>query len=169
MHISEDIVVKYMKENNNLLLPSYLAMEKILRNWASYPTKPWRTVSEEVALVNTQLLTNLASDTTTMKRTVGDINDPGSAALYKELLCAGRIRGSRIKKALQKDADKPVEDIHDDQTQHEWLISECQCCFTETPYHRMVFCDGKDEHVRILFPQTSRMSTKEANFSLSLR
>jgi hypothetical protein len=156
-----------MGENSNLLLPTYLAMERILRTWASYPTDPWPSVTDEKALLSTQMLTELASDTKRMEKTVGDMSDTHSPALYKELICAGRIRNSRIKRALGKEAIKGEGGTHDDQDQTTWVTGDCQCCFTETPFHRMVYCDASDEHVSLL-SHIPGLVTERAKTSLLL-
>lgn len=135
-----------MRENDNLLLASYLALELVLRNWASYSIKPWPTLTSTEAETSTRLLSEFARSTDSLKASIGDLAD-SNPILFTELVAATQVRDERIKVAVQQEERVDAEKRRDAEALAEGFIGECGCCYDDFPIHRMIHCDAQSEHV----------------------
>lgn len=148
IYLPHDIISQTMHQFDNLLLPTYLDLEEKLRKWDTYDQKPWPNLTEETPNASTQHLSDLVKDTNSIRPTACDAAGVLKSSVYRELLSAIRIRNSRIKKSESEKAEKAEEERLDQEALANGFIGECGCCFVEFPLHRMVQCNGLQEHVR---------------------
>lgn len=131
--------------HNHLLLPTYLALERIIFTWNDTEQKPWRMRFEQknIPRISSRHRQELAAIIDRFKQnTHAKLRE-----FFEELQAARAIRASRDRKRSMEREMEEEEKRIDREAEERGEVSECQCCFIDYPDHRMVHCNGEEEHV----------------------
>ena len=136
-----------LRQHNDLLLPTYLALETIIYKWGDIEWKPWPMdfdhedippLSAGHLLESGAMIARFQTHAQTKIR-----------SLLQELQASRTIRLSRDRKrSMDKEKEEEEKRIHRE-AEENGEVSECQCCFDEHLTHRMVHCNGEHEHVSL--------------------
>ena len=127
-----------------------------------FPTVPYRFIAEQLkehkhlyptyrAVVQAQRAredTNKSSYDPLKKRRTNSLNPPNivSASMKKEYELIKKRMAKEDDVRARKKRDAEEEAALDRKAFDEGDIKECECCFTESPFRKMVHCDGDNPH-----------------------
>ncbi|CAI0652538.1 unnamed protein product [Colletotrichum noveboracense] len=134
-------VVKLLKENDNSLMQTYLALDEIYRNWEAGKTKVGFKFKK------TRTLPDLELEPANLDSTLNSLPLSDMKRALEELRAARQVCEAIQSKRKSAEAKVLDEENNFKQAQEAGTIAECGCCFNERPLNRMVHCDNPDaEH-----------------------
>lgn len=134
-----DDLRKVMEENNKLLYPAYLAMNKTVQEWDNN-SPAFRTKKTTRPAFQT-------IDESTIKDRIQACHDPAEREALEEFVAARATQLKEANEARAKHHRERWEVENFERAQAEGNVNECGCCFVDYAMNRMVHCDGDVLHV----------------------
>lgn len=164
--------LKYVKSllagNDQLLLPTYLELEDIVRGWDKLAEKPWVKNFDA-----TRLRAVTQRQEAELERALerSDLPQPYREEL-EEMQAARLVRSFRDKMRKEKEdkVSQPQQQPQagGDDCEPAAEVVECQCCFDEQPMAGMIHCNGEEAHVSVRVFNSLRPSANARSFSVLL-
>ncbi|KAF0636609.1 hypothetical protein FPSE5266_07222 [Fusarium pseudograminearum] len=135
-------VQKFLAENNYLLYPTYLALNKSIQQ--THKPLSWKykkTATVQSSRYKEENLENsIRSADTTSEEGQQEVN-------LMEELKAARLARRHANLERQKELEALGADKQNfDEAQSKGEIKECECCFADTPFNRLVHCNAENAH-----------------------
>lgn len=148
-----------MVQHGQLLLPTFLALHKTLRDW-DHQKPPYRKKTR----VNKKLGDSALEDT--LDERILDANDHGEREALEEFRAAYAVKQKDAAEAETVRRKEQEELDNFEMARAEGNVADCGCCFTELAMNRMVHCDSSTLHVRSFLTRWSVTHTDDAAHSL---
>ncbi|KAH7150487.1 hypothetical protein B0J13DRAFT_620794 [Dactylonectria estremocensis] len=133
--VSSKDVTRLLTQNGMNLLPTYLALYKIVDDEdqvAQHLTLKKRPTGQEAQYRPENI-----------DETIANSENEAGRELLKELRAARLIRASLVNKKNKELQAKEAEEKDYEEAKSRGLLMECECCFTELPENRLVHCDAE--------------------------
>lgn len=142
---SEAIIQHTLAANNQLLLPTYVALYEMIRQ-PSQSGQQWR-LRENPRDPSCHNQGNIGKFLQMTQSNLG----PADVEMLEEFEAARLICLARDRQRRAHSAQEQAEKKNYEEAMINGHLAECQCCFADFPINRLVHCNGDPLHVRIYF------------------
>lgn len=146
-HAPDHEIRGLLQHNSQLLLPTYLALHRLIHDPGNGGTKPkWAIRSNNCRRPKPPLL-DLKQVVANFELESGRIS-PNIREFPEELVAARRLSDSVVPRRRSKRQKEAEEKRLDEEAFKKGQVCECQCCFSLFPILKMIHCDADSDHVR---------------------
>ncbi|EXK32037.1 hypothetical protein FOXG_08437 [Fusarium oxysporum f. sp. lycopersici 4287] len=133
------VIQQTLSDNGNRLFPTFIAINTAINQASDHHPLPWKL--KKTPSVPVQRYRKERIDAS-----IQTCSNDWEKELMKELEAARLLQWDAVEKRRSEALAEEAERMNLESADARGEVTECGCCFIDTPWNRLVYCQGDDPH-----------------------
>ncbi|KAF5647321.1 RING finger (TRIAD) [Fusarium sp. NRRL 52700] len=133
------VIQQTLSENGNRLFPTFNAIDTVLNEASDHQPLPWKLKKTPSVPVQRYRKERINAS-------IQACSDDWEKEMMKELEAARLLQWDIVEKRRAEALADEAERMNLESADARGEVTECGCCFADTPWNRLVYCQGEDPH-----------------------